>query len=583
MARSRFTRLRPLVVALAALTLTGVIAGVSAVAGSSASSTLNTLVGTGNKVSMRAAGPHTIDMSTTPASSHVGAIGTPQLLPRLGLHATGDLAHNPAAPNLGAHFAAGTAPAGSSATTPSASVSFNGMADSASICPFFGGCQPPDMALAASPNWVLQGVNTSFAVYNTAGAIQAGWPKNAQTFFGVPAPAPTGCDSSHGPFLSDPRAFYDPNAKRFWAASLEVEGAFGVNSSCTFLSRYWIAVSATSNPTGAWHVYAFDMRVGTTNAADFTQFGFDGQAMYFGGNMWNQAGSAYQYDEIFGATKSKMMSGGAVTAFGFTGLKVGSVFVNTVQPVLAESPVDGPRAGLFINSFDINGDPSGHNCFSVACSGLEVWSMANPGTNTTTLAGVTVSSNAYIAPPNATQPGGSVATNNETSLWSQPVYHEGFIDFGLETGINNGTQTVPGILWGQAAPIIDDTPKVTSATMEQQGYYFFSGSSAAFFPALMPDEGGNILMVFEFSSSTVNPEVAYVGRRATGTRGTFHDSGLVLQAGLANTTNSRWGDYEAMSFDGRQTNRIWMAGEYSGSSHDWATRIGRVAYSLTNP
>src|SRR5205823_7267652 len=63
----------------------------------------------------------------------------------------------------------------------------------------------PDQALAASPNWVLQGVNTSFAVYSTTGTLQAGWPKNAQNFFGIPNPG--SCDT-HGPFLSDPRAFY---------------------------------------------------------------------------------------------------------------------------------------------------------------------------------------------------------------------------------------------------------------------------------------------------------------------------------------------------------------------------------------
>src|SRR2546423_319264 len=83
-------------------------------------------------------------------------------------------------------------------------------ADSATICPYFGGCEPPDMALAASPSWVLQGVNTSIAVYNTSGALQPGWPKNSQLFFGIPNPSPAGCSPS-GPFTSDPRAFYDPN------------------------------------------------------------------------------------------------------------------------------------------------------------------------------------------------------------------------------------------------------------------------------------------------------------------------------------------------------------------------------------
>ena len=103
----------------------------------------------------------------------------------------------------------------------STSKGFNGMANSPTICPYFGGCQPPDMALAASPKYVLQGVNTSFALYSTSGKLLAG-PVDAQNFFGVPDPAPFGCDPA-GPFLSDPRAFYDPNTGRFWVAILQLE------------------------------------------------------------------------------------------------------------------------------------------------------------------------------------------------------------------------------------------------------------------------------------------------------------------------------------------------------------------------
>jgi len=105
-------------------------------------------------------------------------------------------------------------------------------------------------------SYVFQGVNTSFAVYNTSGTLQTGWPKNALSFFGVPNPG--ACDPA-GPFLSDPRAFYDANHGRFWAATLQVEGAFGLNS-CPFKTLYWIAVSKTSDPRGVWNVYAHAMR-----------------------------------------------------------------------------------------------------------------------------------------------------------------------------------------------------------------------------------------------------------------------------------------------------------------------------------
>src|SRR6202023_70633 len=68
-------------------------------------------------------------------------------------------------------------------STPAASPTFGGMANSPAICPYFGGCQPPDMAIAASTSWVVQAVNTSVAVYSPTGVLQPGFPKTTQTFF----------------------------------------------------------------------------------------------------------------------------------------------------------------------------------------------------------------------------------------------------------------------------------------------------------------------------------------------------------------------------------------------------------------
>src|SRR5713101_2526660 len=98
------------------------------------------------------------------------------------------------------------------AATPGTTSSFMGQQGSATTCSYFGrGCNPPDMGLAASPQFVLQGVNTQWEVLDSKGNVQPGWPVSAQNFFGVPN-EPNNCDSAHlnQPFLSDPRALYDP-------------------------------------------------------------------------------------------------------------------------------------------------------------------------------------------------------------------------------------------------------------------------------------------------------------------------------------------------------------------------------------
>lgn len=452
--------------------------------------------------------------------------------------------------------------------TPSTTAKFAGQSDTC-------GCQPPDQALAASSSWVFQGVNTSFAVYSPSGALQVGWPKISSSFFGIPNPSPAGCSPT--PFTSDPRAFYDPKDGRFWAAMLEVEGAFGINN-CSEVTRYWIAVSQTSNPNGAWNVYAFNMAISSgtgacpTCAADYTQFGFDQTAMYFSGNMFNQNGTSYAYAETFAALKSTMEAGSSVTAYGFYDFTANGVAVDTVQPVENEAS-SGPGVGLLINSFDANGDGT-HNCVSTACSGVVVWAIANPGQSTTSASGVVIATKSYILPPQADEPGctGCVDTN-DTRISGTPVYQQGLISFSLNTGLNNGTQVVPAAFWGQVKPTISGGT-ITGGSVFQSGMVHFSGDRAAFFGALMATSSGNLLMVFDTMSSSLNPSIMYATRLTTDTKGKF-EKALFLKKGLVATGDSRWGDYEATSYDG-SSNNTWFSSQYSNG--DWATYIGKVNF-----
>lgn len=567
---------------LAALLISTISTGVALAQGQSAygahaSPTISAKPATAKLVAM-----HTVNMHRTPAESpkpakqHTALPFLTGVSPAVYAQRKAAAAHTKNAPVL----QYGNAPTRSSSSdpnTPPAKANFQGMADSASICPYFGGCQPPDMAIAASTQWVFQGVNTSFAVYDTSGNIQAGWPKNAQVFFNVPNP-PNNCDPN-GPFLSDPRALYDPNDGRFWAATLQVEGAFGIAPNCPFQTLYWIGVSQTSDPNGMWNVYAFDMSLGTTNGADYTQVGIDGHAFYFGGNMFNQAGTAYEYDEIFAANKKTMEAGQSVTAFGFSQLSVGGVLVDTVQPVQSETPsYAGPPDGLFVNTFNMNGDPNGNDCFSTACSGIVVWAMTRPGTSHEKLMGTLVPTTTYISPPNADQPGCSQCIETiDTRITATPVFAKGDISWSIDTAVQNKTQIVPAIFWGQVTPQIVNG-RLKSAFLYQSGYFGFQGDQDASFGAMMPDQNGNLIMIYDTMSSSLNPSTAYAGRRSTFPLGRFHDAGRFLQVGLAPTGDSRWGDYESTSYDGFSSDHIWMASQYSGSNADWATVIGETQF-----
>src|SRR5256885_8192482 len=287
------------------------------------------------------------------------------------------------------------------AATPITTSSFIGQQSSATTCSYFGqGCNPPDMGLAASPQFVLQGVNTQWEVLDPQGNVQPGWPVSAQNFFGVPDA--TGaknkpCDTAHQsqPFLSDPRALYDPADGRFWAAMLQVEGAqaFGVALDCPYKSVYFISVSQTSNPNGKWNVYEFNMETdvnGQKFGADFTQIGINSRAVYFSANSFGEQGGFFA--ELFEANKAQMEAGEAhFTADGFFNLRgtgpgtarTGPFLADTVQPTINLDSSTG-TSETFVDTVDGPDVMTGHFCgffgggFADSCSGLVVWTLANP-------------------------------------------------------------------------------------------------------------------------------------------------------------------------------------------------------------
>ncbi len=460
--------------------------------------------------------------------------------------------------------------------TPSLGPNFKAMADSASTCPYFGGCEPPDMAVASNGTWVVEAVNTSIAVYNTSGVLQAGWPKSTQSFYKIPDPTPKGCDSNSAlPFTSDPRAFYDAADKRFWVIFLQVEGAFGLNS-CPEKTLYWAAVSQTNNPNGVWNVYAFNMAFGGTNVADYTQVGLDNTAFYFAANMFNQAGSAYEYAETFAANKAAMEAGTATTPLGLKDLKVGTTVVDDVQPVFVQANGGKyPAAGLFIDSFDFN---SGGGECSSGCQGVNVWAMRKQLT-APAMSQVTITTPSYVLAPLATEPGCSECIETiDTRISATPVYANGNISFALETGVANSGSTIPGIFWGQVAPVLTGN-KVTGGSLTQSGIVSYSGPSEhdANFGALMPDVNNDLYMVYDTMSTTIDPSAAYVARKPTDTLGHFEGAKYLIK-GTATSDDSRWGDYEAASYEGPSTNQVWIAAQYGATASDWNTWIGRIKF-----
>jgi len=535
--------------------------------------------------------------STTRSSTSRGEL--PMLLPK---HRA--LARPTSA--VGVSRGANLVAANASSATPPTSASFIGQQGSSVTCSYFAqGCNPPDMGLGASPTFVVQGVNTQWEVFSTTGVVEPGWPVSAQSFFDVPnvTNGASPCDVAHNsePFLSDPRALYDPTTGRFWAAMLQVEGGLGIAPDCPFKSVYFIAVSQNSDPLGSWNVYEFDMADGANFAADYTQVGFSGNAFLFSANMFGNAGGFYA--EALEANKAEMEAGTAnFTADGFRNIQgsgpgitsaTGPFLADTMEPVQS---VDGSGGGdgLFVDTVDGPDLLNGHFCSSAAdaCKGLILWRMSNPiahdgGGPAPTLTGTYLpNTQPFFFSPPADEPTCNQCVDAlDLRITATPVLRNNVIYAAFETGLDTGRHVTPTIEWGQIQ-LGGSVPSTTT------GYFGFGGDTAATFGALMPDAHGNVVMLYERMGHNIFPEARYTMRTAG--QANFNSAGDLLKAGEASYRPTlcgtsalpvcRWGDFEATSFDG--AGHIWFAGEYANTNTDptvapafgrnWGTWIGAV-------
>lgn len=476
----------------------------------------------------------------------------------------------------------------------------DGMKDSETVCVPFG-CQPPDHAIAANEKYVVQVVNTALLVYDAKNGKAKGKPIDLGKFFKVPAPAPKGCDpdDENLPFLSDPRAFFDPSTNRFVVAVLQVEGApgFGVAPDCDFVSRYWVGVSKNDNPSGKWNIYGFDTSsvVAPGGAADYTQMGFDSEAIFIGGNEFDSTTGDYSGAWTLAIPKATAEAGGAIPSLsGFGGYMAndGTVdrLLDTVQPVVSLGDGSGGPAGeILIASFNESdqSDPPAPTENQVVL--FDFSNALAQQSSPQTLSQIVLSGlDAYAQPPLADDyPDCTDCLETiDNRISATPVYMHGLVYATHDSAVDNGDDVNANVQWMIVEPVLDQptsgctlcTTISAETTLDDSGFITYPGSTDTWFGAIQPDREGNPFIAFEYGSTTaaIPPSSAYVARRVTGT--SFGTQSL-LKLATNGTDNFRWGDYEAVTFDGWDSNNIWFATEYSDTTRDWGTHLDKVKYT----
>jgi hypothetical protein len=437
-----------------------------------------------------------------------------------------------------------------------------------------GGCEPPDMALAVSENFVVQVINTAIAVYDKRGNLQPGFPKSVNAFFGL----------ASNTYTTDPRAFYDWANHRFVFVMLLETDRFKSDNVGSLL----IAASQGHDPRLGWNTYSPAFQIGNTGECpDYPTLGHDANnwgngvtkgGIYVGinqfGNNSNPCGAGGLINNYMFLLPKDAIYAGANFSFAlYQDFAAGGTLLDTIEPYNVTDRAEKPSSVLLMSSFN--------HYFSDPSNGLVVWSISSPFNGPAINATIVNTVNNYYFPPNADESGcGGCIETLDKRISGQVKYHAGSLWGALETGVPN----VAGahVLWFQIFPQLDSNANITGAIDLREDCFLCAGegtNGSSFFGDLQPNADNDIAMVYEFSDDNSFPGVVLTGRRVN-FGGLMDSAGTYLASGQGFYGGSRWGDYEATAPDNTVAAcpLLWIAGEYAESNGGWGTAIGAVDF-----
>jgi hypothetical protein len=429
-------------------------------------------------------------------------------------------------------------------------ISFDGVGQGA--FGFSPNAAPPDTNGAVGATQYVQWVNESFAVFSKAGVLLAGPTAGNTLFQALGATHPCAVNND-----GDPIAQYDKLANRWVLTQFSVTNGASVG--------FWqcIAVSQTSDATGAYNVYAFNY--GNVQFNDYPKLGVGPAAYYVTYNIFNN-GATFAGSKLCAMDRASMLAGQPATQVCFQ-------LSNAFGGVLP-ADVDGttpPPAG------------SPEYFLNFGTNSLNLWKVSglNFTNGTGTIAGPT---NVPVAAFAAACNGGTcvpqVGTNQKLdSLADRLMYRLAYRNFGdHEALVVNHSVTVGtsvGVRWYEIR-----SPG-TTPTLFQQGT-FAPDATFRWMGSAAMDHVGNIAVGYSVSSTAINPGIRFTGRAPSDPLGTLGTE-LTIQDGtgsqLANL--NRWGDYSSISVDPVDDCTFWYTTEYlkANGTFNWSTRIANFKFA----
>ncbi len=429
----------------------------------------------------------------------------------------------------------------------------------------WGAGWPPDTNGDVGPTHYIQTVNTSIGIFDKATGTRVA----AFTFDDFFSGTGTPCDDAN---QGDPVVVYDPIGDR-WIVS-----DFAWSNYTSGAMYQCFAVSKSADPVnGGWWFYAFQTETGGV-LPDYPKLGVWPDAIYMSANDFATTGSgSFQNVQAWAFDRAAMEAGASATSVSFTLPRtVGGVTVFSLLPSNARSVTGLPASGT-------------PNYFASIWGAydIRVWKFhvdfASPASSTFTGPTNVPIATFNVGPSTVPEKSGNNLDTLSYRLMMQNQYTKlnGVESLWLTHTVGSGgspNRAQPR--WYQ----LKVTGGVVASSPTQQSTWA-PDSKNRFMPSLAVDANGDMALGYSVSDSTMYPAIRYAGRLAADPLGTLGqgETSLIEGTGFqcctfsSGSTNTRWGDYSAMSIDPDGCT-FWYTNEYYDTlpttlaQDNWKTR-----------
>ena len=448
--------------------------------------------------------------------------------------------------------------------------------------------EPPDQGLCAGNGFVMEAVNAAVAVYSPSGTRLSG-PTALSQFYGL-APEVVRPNGPYGPFITDPKCYFDPDTQRWFVTLLEID-TNSANGALANRSSLRIAVSQSSDPRGSYFLFALDSTDDGTNGTpshancpclgDQPLIGADANGFYISTNEFPIHTNGFNGAQVYAMSKSALAAGTPppvvhINAGAIPTPDLGGVWYS-IQPATSPHGEEASGSEYFLSALQFGPAPTDNR--------IAVWALTNTGSLKTTpmvtLKHVVIGSENYTQPEtNAQQKSGSTPlrdalggtdplehlSSNDDRM-NQVVFANGKLWSGVNTTVIVSAEPRVGIAFFVVKPSLG--PSALSASMDDQGYVAVAHEDVLF-PSIGVTASGAAAMVFTLSGRDYFPSAAYspINASAGDVRlagpGIGPEDGFTGYSAFGGNGVARWGDYSAAVADG--DGNIWIATEYIGQT-----------------